>query len=324
MHYQRLTYSGLEPSQAFDIVYGAHFEHRLLAPGRSTFEHQRLMLEGTRLETGRYDFPVIARGAMPRDTVCIGMVADGIELTRYNATSIDAEEIQLYPPGVDLLYHAADASRWVLFAVSESRLQETALACTGQTLALPRRDAVSIRLRRGGRGRLVQLSDDALAIGRNLYPNGMSAALASEIATGLISRFVDEIHEGSAYVNNRTNSSTAAKAHFHLILACERLALSVDDVHVGLDDIARRSGYSRRALELIFRRSVGMPPGRWFMNMRLNGALRELLTPTPKCSVADVATRWGFRHLPRFAEQYRNAFGELPRQTLSRARASNR
>jgi AraC-like DNA-binding protein len=62
-----------------------------------------------------------------------------------------------------------------------------------------------------------------------------------------------------------------------------------------------------------------MPPGRWFMNIRLNGALRDLLMTTPECRVADVAARWGFRHLPRFAEQYRRAFGELPSQTLSRA-----
>ena len=71
--------------------------------------------------------------------------------------------------------------------------------------------------------------------------------------------------------------------------------------------------------ELIFRNGVGMTPGRWFMNIRLNGALRELISPTADTSVTEVATRWGFRHLSRFAEQYRRAFGELPSQTLARA-----
>jgi len=88
---------------------------------------------------------------------------------------------------------------------------------------------------------------------------------------------------------------------------------------VNLSELAQQSGYSLRSLELIFRRSVGMTPGRWFTNIRLNGALRDLIAPTPGCSVTDVATRWGFRHLSRFAEQYRNAFGELPSQTLARA-----
>ncbi|MFI7838865.1 helix-turn-helix domain-containing protein [Pseudomonas asiatica] len=69
-------------------------------------------------------------------------------------------------------------------------------------------------------------------------------------------------------------------------------------MNVQLDAIAARSGYGRRALELIFNRTTGMPPGRWFMNIRLNGALRDLLEGAPGCNIADVASRWGFRHFP--------------------------
>jgi AraC-like DNA-binding protein len=32
--------------------------------------------------------------------------------------------------------------------------------------------------------------------------------------------------------------------------------------------------------------------------------------------VADVAFRWGFGHLGRFAEKYRERYGELPSETL--------
>ena len=85
---------------------------------------------------------------------------------------------------------------------------------------------------------------------------------------------------------------------------------------VDLCEIARRSGYSLRSLELMFHRAVGMAPSRWFTNVRLNGALRELIAPTQGCRVGEVARRWGFQHLPRFAEQYRQAFGELPSVTL--------
>jgi AraC-like DNA-binding protein len=314
--FQRLTYSGLEPSQAFDIVYGGHFEHRLLARGRATLDHQRLTLEDIRLETGAYDFPVIARGVMPRDMVCIGLMADGIETTRYNTAAIGADEIQIYPQGVDLLYHAAAASRWINFTVPEARLQEAAVACCGHPLELPRRDAISVRLPRGKRSNLVRLVDDAFAIGRSLGPDGVSPALAREVVRGVLTAYVEAL--GAAGGGDR-RASLVARQHLHLVLACEQLATSASAVDIRLDEIARRSGYSRRALELIFQRSVGAPPGRWFMNMRLNGALRDLLSAAPPCRVADVATRWGFRHLPRFAEQYRRVFGELPSQTLSRA-----
>lgn len=51
----RHTYSGFEPSQAFDIVYGGSFEHRLLSSKRANMTHQRLTLDEIRLETGCYD-----------------------------------------------------------------------------------------------------------------------------------------------------------------------------------------------------------------------------------------------------------------------------
>lgn len=314
--FQRLTYSGLDPAQAFDIVYGGHFEHRLLAAGRTTLEHQRLVLDELRLETGSYDFPVIACGAMPRDVVCIGLMADGAEVTRYNTATIAADEIQIYPQGVDLLYHTSAASRWINFTVPEALLQDAAIARTGRPLRLPKGDAASVQLPRGGRGRLTRLADDAFALGRALGPDGISAELGSEMSCGLLHGYVEALV--GAEFDDRRSRRSAARQHLHLVLACERLATSGNDTDVSLDDIARRSGYSRRALELIFNDSVGMPPGRWFMNLRLNGALRELLTAAPGCSVADVAARWGFRHLPRFAERYRGAFGELPSRTLQR------
>ena len=317
-NYQQLTYSGLDPAQAFDVVYGAHFEHRLLSPGRTTLTHQRLALDGLRLETGAYDCAVVARGAMPRDVVCIGMMADGAEATRCNIAPICPDQIQIYPQGVDLLYHASAASRWITFSIPQARLQQVAMARTGRPLRLPQGDFVSVQLARGRRGRLIRLADDALAIGRALGPSGIGAELAAQMSCALLHGYVEALHE--AAFDGRSRRS-AARQHLHLVLACEQLTMSGDELELGLEQIARRSGYSRRALELIVNRSVGMPPGRWFMNLRLNGALRELLAPAADCCVAGVAARWGFRHLPRFAERYRRAFGELPSRTLARARA---
>ncbi|MFM0500760.1 helix-turn-helix transcriptional regulator [Paraburkholderia caffeinilytica] len=315
--YLRHVYSGFEPSQAFDVVYGARFEHRLLSSKRANMEHQRLTLGDIRLDTGCYDFPVIAKGSLPRDAVCIGFVAQGSEVTRYNTASIGEDEIQVYPPGVELLYHAVGASRWVNFTVSEERLQMAAVARAGRPLILPRASAGSVRLLRGGRTSLTRLSDDAMVLARLLEPaGGIAPELARGISQALLAGYVDALVDASAAYER----SAAAERHHHLILACEKLLIAGEDTDIALAEIAQRNGYSLRSLELIFRRSVGMTPGRWFMNVRLNGALRDLLTPGSRCSVTEVASRWGFRHLSRFSDRYRNAFGELPSETLHRSR----
>ena len=318
--FQRFTYSGLESSLVCDVVHGGHFEHRLLSAGHATLEHQRLVLDGVLLESGAYDFPVVARGVMPRETVCIGLVAEGAEVARCNTTPICDDEVQIYTNGVDLLYHAAGMSRWINFGIPEARLQEAAIACIGHPIDLPKKDAVWVQLSRGRRSALIRLADDAFAIGRTFEKTGISPMLATAISRGLVSSYVDALYEADI-AGGRRKPNPAARQHFHLLLACERIAMSDEAREMDLADIAQRSGYSRRALELIFNRTLGMPPGRWFMNIRLNGALCELLTATPECHVGDIALRWGFRHLARFAEQYRRAFGELPSQTLYRARA---
>lgn len=315
--YLRHTYSGFEPSQAFDVIYGGRFEHRLLSAQRATMEHQRLVVGNVRVETGSYDFPVIAQGNMPPDAICVGFVAAGSERTRYNTLSIDEDEIQVYPQGAELLYDARGASRWITLTVPEEAMQEVALARTGRPLVLPTRESASVRLAPGGRFLLTRLADDAMALARSLEPfGGIGPNLADAMSGALLAGYVDSLFN----VGFRPGKTTAAERHYHLILACERLVMTGEDPNVAIAQIARRSGYSLRGLELIFRRSVGMTPSRWFLNVRLNGALRDLITPMQTISVSEIAMKWGFRHLSRFSEQYRKAFGESPSQTLTRAR----
>ena len=315
--YELHTYSGFEPSQAFDVVYGGHFEHRLLSARRSTMEHQRLILDDVRIETGRYDFPVVAQGVMPRDCVCIGFLAEGVDVTRCNLEAFDDEDIQVYSPGVELMYHNTDTSRWVNFTAPEAVLQEVAMARTGRPLSLSTRGMVSFRLAPGGRAQLRQLVYDAFGLAKALHPAGVAPLLAREMARALIAAYVDALATAERVA--RSGRSSTPRRHFHLILACERLVTEAGLAKIDLAALAHRSGYSMRSLELIFRHGVGMTPGRWFMNIRLNGALRELIAPAAGSSITEVATRWGFRHLSRFAEHYRRAFGELPSQTLARA-----
>lgn len=319
--YLQHYYSGFEPSQAFDVVYGTSFEHRLLSAKRTSMKHQRLTLGDIRLETGWYNFPVIARGSMPKSAICIGFMAEGADATRINTTQIATEEIQIYPAGVELLYHAASLSRWVNFVVPEARLQKMAIERTGYSLTLLRAAAYSIRLPVGGRRALTRITDDALNLARRLQSTGgMTSDLAQEIYGSLLAGYVDALFD--AVPSRKSGKPSIEVRHHHLINACERLVLAGTEADVALADIAKRSGYSMRSLQLIFRRSVGMTPGRWFMTARLNGALRDLLMCDQTCTVSEVAMKWGFRHMSRFSHYYQKTFGELPSQTLNRSRVN--
>ncbi|MEV0128651.1 AraC family transcriptional regulator [Dactylosporangium sp. NPDC050688] len=84
-------------------------------------------------------------------------------------------------------------------------------------------------------------------------------------------------------------------------------------------DLAAVAGVSVRALQEGFRRHTGLAPLAMLRRIRLGRAHDELLAAGPhEVTVAEVAHRWGFGHLGRFAAAYRAQFGETPSATLHR------
>lgn len=83
-----------------------------------------------------------------------------------------------------------------------------------------------------------------------------------------------------------------------------------------LPDLAAISGVGVRRLQTLFHHHFEMSPSEYLRSVRLDGARSDLLSSDGADSVGDVAFRWGFNHLGRFAQHYQRKFGETPSQTL--------
>lgn len=79
---------------------------------------------------------------------------------------------------------------------------------------------------------------------------------------------------------------------------------------------------STRGLHAAFVGETGRSPSDHLRAIRLQGVRDELRFAAPVDTIAVIARRWGFVHLPRFAEAYERAFGELPSATRGRRRQS--
>ncbi|GAA1921278.1 AraC family transcriptional regulator [Nocardioides lentus] len=83
-------------------------------------------------------------------------------------------------------------------------------------------------------------------------------------------------------------------------------------------DLAAAVGVSARTLQETFRRELGSTPLRELRRVRLERAHAELLRgDATTTSVTEVALRWGFPHLGRFSQAYREAHGRLPSASLA-------
>ncbi|MFS8199877.1 AraC family transcriptional regulator [Streptomyces sp. CWNU-52B] len=87
------------------------------------------------------------------------------------------------------------------------------------------------------------------------------------------------------------------------------------DEHYDAARLAALSQVGVRALQEAFRKHLGMTPTAYLTEVRLQRVHEQLRTAEP-ATVTEVAYRWGFAHLGRFAQRYRARFGQSPAQTL--------
>lgn len=85
---------------------------------------------------------------------------------------------------------------------------------------------------------------------------------------------------------------------------------------LSLADLAAAAGVTGRQLQRGFKETVGMSPMAYVRAVRLDRVHAELLDTAGEVPVTEIAMRWGFFHLSRFAQQYRERFGHLPSQTV--------
>lgn len=89
---------------------------------------------------------------------------------------------------------------------------------------------------------------------------------------------------------------------------------------LSLADIAAHAGVSARSLQNGFQSFRGMTPMAFLRSVRLQHVHRALLAADPAAAtVTEIALVCGFTHLGEFGALYKRTFGEMPKQTLSKA-----
>jgi transcriptional regulator GlxA family with amidase domain len=129
------------------------------------------------------------------------------------------------------------------------------------------------------------------------------------LAAGISDQFILERVRDASYPQRIPLANRLGGYHKSLTQAAALMEANVEEP-LSLDELARMSGVSQRQLQRLFRRSLGLTPAQYYLNLRLRRA-RELLLQTDM-PIMSITVACGFRSPAHFSKSYRAVFGNSP------------
>ncbi len=166
----------------------------------------------------------------------------------------------------------------------------------------PRINVVRDRFTISGRFFSTGGASPAIDMMLHLIRSRLGAKLAEAVASAFIYEEIKTSTAPQMPVSTARLERTAPK----VARAVALMGRSVEDPP-STAEIARAVGLSRRGLELLFQKELGLAPGAFFLGLRLQEA-RRLVLDTPQ-SAQDIALRTGFTSQSVFARAFRREFG---------------
>ena len=294
------------------LLEGWNQSYSQLAPGRFQGRLEDAELGGAYLFREVTSQALLQSGDLGPDVVALGVPRFIGGAALFCGRHCDGRQLHLFSGHDGFEFHTPAGLDIAGIELSRARLLAPC--------AEPERERLALRLARPGlravpeglRDRLGLTLGDAFGkIAEGAMTGAETRAMLDEIAglirESLLSADADETDAGERL------SGAEAIARLRTIVEAARPEDPTD-----IDSLCRAIGISRRNLQYVFARELGMRPLAYVRALRLNAARRRI---REGLSVTEAATATGFWHFGRFAQDYRTLFGELPRDTLRRSAA---
>ena len=231
------------------------------------------------------------------------MISQGIGIT--------ADDVGVVAPGVLRWHTLSGASHFASMSLTADDLSALGPTLTGHDLRISP-DSISISATPTVMDRLRRLHAAAVHLAETAPEIIANRDAARGLESSLVEAFVDCLSMGRARVD-----TSAERRHGAILFRLRQLAEEHPDEPLYLTDVCAAIGVTQRTLMMCCQEQFGISPKRFLMLRRLHLARRTLRAASPTdTSVTEVATRFGFWELGRFATTYRAIFGETPSRTL--------
>jgi AraC family transcriptional regulator, ethanolamine operon transcriptional activator len=318
-----LGLSAFDPQALAHVVTGAEFEHRKLPGGGSGINLLQCCLPHSVINRGSYAPAVLVNGTFAPNAITIGTMLKQQEATILNGSNVRMGTVQLYAEKSEMCYRAFPNATWFAFVIPRERLLQFCVDHLDNAPALPGSGISTFepRTKESGDQLLERLRDLDRSL-RSLSLLQNASRLGESVENDLLARLANFM--SAKPLVRRTNDPRRLRLCSEILRNTIKLVESNPDEMLDLRSMSKATGLSPRTLQRTFQTEYGLCPQEWLRVERLNRVREELLDTRFDTSVTDAATRWGFFHLGRFSQYYRQLFGERPSQTMLAASHRNR
>jgi len=231
----------------------------------------------------------------------------------WRGAELQAGDIMFHSRGERLHQSTPGSFVWNVIAVDPAQLERYGRALSGKPFSMPAEGRV-LRPSRRATARLQRLHAQICRLAETKSKMLSHSEVARAMEQGLIQALVTCLTTPNAGTDGCAN-----RHHARIMIRFEEVLAEHLSRPLPMQELCNLIVASDRTLRSCCAEFLGMSPTRYVLLRRLKEVRRVLRDADPDIvKVADVAHRFGFVELGRFAGTYRATFGENPSDTLQR------
>jgi len=259
------------------------------------------------------DSPRIAYVQLPPGLAFVTFPVGSEPLPVWRGGEMQAGEVMFHSRGDRLHQSTAGPFIWNVIAMDPAELEHYGRALSGRPFSLPP-EGQTLKPSQRLTARLRRLHAQICRLAETKPKMLSHFEVARAIEQGLIQALVACLTTASG----RTEGY-ATRHHARIMIRFEEVLAEYLSRPLHMQELCELIVVSDRTLRSCCAEFLGMSPIRYVLVRRLKEVRRALRDSDPALvDVADIAPRFGFTELGRFAGRYRAAFGETPSTTLQR------
>jgi len=295
---------------------GMVVRHDQMSRGTYAAMLDTVILGDLRVSRSDYSPAITSHGSPPAGTYALMLPVSSARGVFFNHQPVSDPAIGMVRPADEFLFFRPARFECIVMFPEAAAIDRLAEGMFGRTLAglagPGRHLLVADAALAGSADRIAQL---CRAIAAAWTPGGPAAR--PDRGRSLEAALVDEVLR----VMQPPQPVRGWSARDRIVRRAWEIVEQDDQGSITVAELCVRLGVPIRTLDDAFRTCLDISPKRFINTLRLNGVRRCLSRPRDDTTVTEVATRFGFFHFGHFSGHYARLFGELPSQTLRRARS---